>query len=395
MNSKTVFYEPYILKGIENGWGASHDNYLLDGELQHEKIIGDKCWGQAFYCIFLALHEDEVLRIKYTSEFLNGIQSMLKKTSGVFLRDNSEAAIKDYVENKNLGLEISKDQAIGLVCGLYFLYRNMSHVILKEPIREVILKLYEILLKHQWFLYNENEKRIYKSANYCQVHHMGFDDAFDATLGFFRKRNIMEFILYLTQFGKTMTKINLEWMLDVKNMKCWWQNITWLKKFPWYNYFRAGLFDFNINLVFFEGLIVGSESIMGAKWLIKILDEDKVKDMYHANLAVLYIYLCRKWNIDGKSMPFYLEVNEKRNEALYPEGVLPNELCIGSPWVVDQGDLWNHQIWEVKDWNMRFKPAKIGSMKELKSASKGRKVVVGNGLVYCAREFLLTINNGK
>jgi hypothetical protein len=389
-NAKTKFYEPYILEGASDGWGVSHDNFILDGKVQHEAIIGDRCWGQAWWGIFIAFHEDEVLQIKYTNKYLNAIEKMLKATGNIFLRDCSDAAIKKYVEEKDTGLEASKDQIIGMMCGLYLLYNNTSHYQLKDQIKDIVKILSNNLAKHQWFLYNENEKRFYNSAYYCQVHHYGLNVALNDILGIFRPRAALEYLLYITQLGKTLVKINLEWMRDLKDRKFWWQNIEFFKKYPWYgDYFRAGMFDFAINLIFFEGVIAGNASKRNAEYLISLLDGEKVKSLLHSNLAALYIMLCRKWNLNGKSMDFYVDIYENKCEVLYPANVLPNEARIGSPWVVDQGDLWNHVCWNQEDWDARFKAKTPGNMNELIKASMGKKIVVGNGLVYTAKHYLI------
>jgi hypothetical protein len=99
--------------------------------------------------------------------------------------------------------------------------------------------------------------------------------------------------------------------------------------------------------------------------------------------------LCRKWDINGKNMDFYLNIHETRCEILYPENVLPNEARIGSAWCVDQGDLWNHVCWDKKGWDWNFKTPCPGTMDDLVKASAGRKIVVGNGLVYSAKHSLM------
>lgn len=402
MNEKTFkLYENLIFNYVDNGW-VTVWSWIKDGKFKTYDVVTDKLWAQGFYGIFLGLEYKKThsKKIKLLMQnFVDSIYLMLEKTNGIFLRDNTKDTYIKYFDKHITSLEASKDQMIGLVTALFMIYYyldNDKDYQLKQKIKKLFSYLNNYFNKYFYILYNPNEKRLYNSAWYLQLHYYGFKYAFDYVLGKNRSININAERLNLELSGFSKFKILLiKKDIITKKFKIFGFISPWktpiLKKLQMFT-----PNEYDINLKFFEYIIVSTVSKEEALKILKVLENKEVRGLKHLNLAALYLYIIRKWGIKGNYENYYKKVL-KRDIYYFPQNIPPNSLKIGSYWINTKSeylfDPMNHQCVDrtfslefAQEWDISPPPTNK-NLEFLLQESYKRKINIFNGL------FLLTRYN--
>ena len=363
-----------------DGWGTSHGLQMKDNKFEPVDRVRrmDRMWGQAFYALWVSsLEESE--RIRWISKFCQACEAMLKATGGVWLRnitavDEWKADVWEW--------EASKDQLVGLVAALVIFYQSTSHSTLQGEIQSVARHIDIQMAEHRWTLWNEPASRANISPNYAWVHYWGISAGLSFILG---RRRLTLLDLPLKIMGWLLPKLNVLMMVKVKNRGYWWQNIKALMKFDWYgDYFRAGMYNFNLNLVFFEFLIRGTTSKWQARRILRLLASPEALATNNVNFGALYLALELKWGFptpEGVAVAQNHWVDVCHADDLahgsaseFPFACLPNGLGIGVHTVAnDESSLWSHEIFPLVTAD-DVAPRRPGSQLDLALESEGAPV---------------------
>lgn len=328
MNPEEIKTYSNIINGtLVNGWSTNRA-FVHEEKYYISPSQSDKSWFQGFYGIYLALRykilRDNILRLYY---FISGTREMLNSTKGIFLRDNNKLTVDIYNKKQDDKLEASKDQILGLVCGLFFVYYYAQEdPIVSNNIKSIFKDLNDSLEKHFYMLYNENEKRYYDSAYYLIVHYYGISKAINYVLGKEEGEHLRDFIC------KIFSKISFEFLeykrrlidKDIHIGKISIFDIPILKDEEWYKEMLAND-EFSVNLNFYEFAIGSTISQSEALRIMDVLDNEEVMKLKHLNLAALYIYIINKYKIEARNKDFYLKVLT-RDDYFYLDNIPPNSL---------------------------------------------------------------------
>lgn len=369
------------------GWGSQIISIRNEKLTKFKPIEGDRMWYQGFYGTFLILDYIYKKRSKQPiKNFIQGTKKMLEETEGIYLRDNSFECIEQY-KNGKTHLEASKDQIIGLVTGLFMIYYYIDDKIIKKSIKEIITPLSRNLETRGYMLYNEKEHRFYDSAFYAILHYYGLSKAF----AYINDNCLQEYTL--VQY--TLSRITLELLkykrrlidkeLYIEDINLF--NIPELKNKRWYKQLLQSD-EFGVNLNFYELLIAATIDKKEAKKIIKVLEHIEVRKLKHLNLAALYFYCIKKWNIKGKYKEFYKKVLE-RDDFWYNPQILPNSLKYGCIWPADVVNGFIQRNFSLNfetKWNQPIETTKI--FRSLLKPSNHERVDINPGTMYILR-FLL------
>lgn len=385
----------------------SHQNSLINGQrVDTDPTETDNSWYQGFAGTYLALLSKTDYRKKdMEKKFVAGIKYMLKETNGIFLRNCTTETIELYKKELKEGIkpgsylaltkgsvsrEASKDQILGLVTGMFMLYMYTDDDEIKNDLKLISKTIYTSFEKHDWFLYNEIEKRTYTYAPEAFLHYYGLSRALGYMItGKVDVENDLEegmkkIVLYSMEswVDRKLEDSKKNYGLYVENTYApyftnWWNNM--IDK----TFFNAP--DFNWNLWFYELLIGGSLSKVSAKEIIETLEKESVMKMKHLNIASLYFYLGKIWGLELNQKDFYYSVLLGDNSLF--GAIQPNSERIGSLWKVDS---YNHNI--AIPYDLTF-PADWSIIPEnsdkdfsyLKSLSKEKTIEYDSGLMYCLR----------
>ena len=312
---------------------------------------------------------------------------MLKQTNGVFLRDVNPSAISSWKFNNETEWECSKDQILGLITCIFAMYTSTTHEVLKTGLRDIVRQINDNLAKHKWFLYNEQAKRGYNSANYSMIHYWGMRKAISHMLG---RRKVSFYEVFYFLLGKFFVRTNVLCMARAKGKEFIWQKLKFLERFSWYgDYFRAGMYDFNLNLCFMEMYIAATLSKRNAKWCLRLLKHKEAMRTNNLNFAFLYDYISKRYpDLDRKNINDTLDrtvladshyTSLRAIDSILHMGGIPNELTWPG-W--GESCLYSHEIYDYFHHN--YIPQI--SISKLMKESNEKSIRINNGLTYLARE---------
>lgn len=407
MNEKMRMYvEKTFEMAKETGWAIPW------GEMKNGKVVrspaanDDELWSQGFYGIFLGLaHQSgELDVIDQIDSFVRGIEVMLLKTNGIFLRCNADYYINGHNHEGYTAGEASKDQMVGMTAALTMIFCNIEDRGIKMRIKAIINHFNSILVKHWWCLYIDSQKRYYNSAVTCFQHYYGLSKAFDLILGVCRPRNILMDI-FGTLYALTLP-LGLLAKADLSAKTGFVQNpiIQWLiKKFP---KFMDGLLDpaeYGVGLYFYEMLMAGMSSKKKAQDIVKILDTVNVKRLKHYSLSSLRQFLVRKWLLKNDILSdVYHNMVVLHDEYIFPEKIIPNAEANGCFFPINPGGGWWPidsvcQFFPDRNFDLTFRNDWIQSppepTKETEQIADGK--YVDPGVCYLSRRFMITYGGKK
>ena len=401
--SAYAMYKSVVQRSIVNGWivkrGAISKGIFVKLEMEKgTKVDGDRMWYQGYYGIYLALnYKTGDTNIVPIFTWIKAVNTMLGRTGGIWLRDTSLEAYYSYKQGK-VELEASKDQINGLVSAMFMIHYFVNNKQVKIEIEKIANKLNLSLLKHTYTLYNEKEKRYYKSAYQVFQHYYGVSRALNFIL---IDRSITPKVMaetpIQTGFRKVICEIikfkRRQMQNDIKVFDTNINEVKYLKDRGWYKFIVAEAQtkeEYAINLYFMELLVGGTLSRGSASDIMRMLEDDEVKKLKHLNLASLYIYLGRFWKMQGKSFWYYSTVL-KQDKTWYPKNCPPNDYAYNGwrPDTENHNFHTNYQLFFSAGYGTTQKS--VITFDSLIKASDKKIIKIDNGLLYMVRKLLTNI----
>jgi hypothetical protein len=392
LDNRYPVYKEATFKSVDRGWApivavVTNKRYIAKHDPEE-----DNSWYQGFYVSFLALdyyHFKDPNTLRKIKDFLEGTVGMLQDTGWIFLRDNSIKSVSDY-KGGNTRLEASKDQILGLMAGILMIYYYVNDQYCKDIINTICSTFYPKLVEYGYMLYNEKAKRFYNSAYYPIIHYAGIEAAFDYILvGDVSYR--LEDPIYQASYNISFKLLIYRRGIIEKDIRIGDINILQieeLKDEDWYKELLQAD-EFAVNLAFYEFLIMSTVDKTLAKKILKILEHKEVMKLRHLNLAALYLYILRKWGIDGNQVDYYKKVLTRDN-FLYSYPITPNSFRWGSSWYEDTV---NGFI--IRPCGLNF-PDTWGqpsgytdkTMADLEAESRYKKIDIDTGVMFMMRRLL-------
>lgn len=348
-----------VLEGWVTIWPKFSAGTVIEGYYNpNYGLCQDKMWAQGFYGTFLALdwrNTKDPRTLDYMVNFVNAIETMLGRTNGIYLRDNTAKAGSLYNSFRQQGnlaaekdLEISRDQIIGLTAALYMIYCYVDESAapdpadkqkissLKQIIGQVFSNLENMFKEHEspfnYLLYNELEDRELGNYPNCWAFKPALKLAFDRVrrgtgagvcarvgdVGDEKEITLDKLISYIGHLGATRDSAAISRVEG--------KAVGLLKglSIPYFNW----------NLVMYFLLIAGLESKTWAKVAVAFIDAFVLLGFKHMNLAAVYCCLVSKWNLKG----LFLKRNKTKNQFilahdwyLFPDAIVPCSLAAGDP----------------------------------------------------------------
>lgn len=436
-DSTYQMYKDMIFKSVLEGWATvwpkMSGGKIIEGYYNpNYGLCQDKMWAQGFYGTFLALDwrkSKDQQTLNYTVDFVNAVNDMLKRTKGIYLRDNTKHASDLYESfqgnlNKKKDLEISRDQIIGLTAALYMIYRYMDESAapipedkqkiksLKENIFTLISNLESMFKQHEqpfyYPLFNELENRELGNHANCWTFKPPLELAFDRVLrGAETGTNdeegisLTKLISYIEQLEPAGDSIDISWLEEQAGGALNSSDISKVIGDPARKKDFLKAFSipyFNWNLVMYFLLIAGSESKAWANVAFSFIDTFILLGFKHMNLAAVYCYLAKLWNIEG----LFLDKNKEilsHDIYLFPDGIVPCQLAgkdcqWGSFWPAPNKPVWWWNFDSVcqdpadnDNW-CTPPPCTKKTIDDIKEASKGGVIDVDCGLSLLFRNLL-------
>lgn len=352
-----------VLEGWATVWPKMSSGRVIEGYYNpNYGLCQDKMWAQGFYGAFLALDwrkTKDPQTLDYAVKFVDAINTMLNRTNGVYLRDNTAKAGNLYESFRRQGnltaekdLEISRDQVIGLTTALYMIYRFMDESTapnpddkqkissLKKVINTLCFNLEGMFERHRRRLYyplfNEVENRELGNYANCWAFKPPLELAFNRVLrGKVSSTENEEEITLATLFSY-IEQLGMNRALndDAAGID---GDIELLSK-------KFSIPYFNWNLVMYFLLIAGSEKKNWARVAFSFIDRFIRLGFKHMNFAAVYCYLASLWDGNGNSLDKNREILS-HDIYLFPNTIIPCQLAENNPrW----GSFWpapNNPTW--------------------------------------------------
>ncbi len=366
----------------------------------------------------------------------HAVDTMLKRTNGIYLRDNTGKASSMYntfcrqgstADQKNL--EISRDQIIGQTAALYMIYSYVDESAapgpgekqkiktMKQNINGLFSTLKAMFEKHEtpfhYPLYNENENRPLGNFPNCWTFKIPLNIAFDHVLG--------------NGSGGSGEDVSLSTLYSIIDRLAGPSAKAGFSGSKGDLFKKDGLFKgisisyFNWNLVMYWLLIAGTQDRSWAEVAIAFIMTFIRSGFKHLNLAALYCYLLKKWNFiedTGGKIPGVIErdilekfLNENKKILshewyLFPDTIIPCRLSESDPrwgsyWPVQPDTTWwwkYDSICQNKEKNLGYgkypddwctpPPEASKTVDDIKEASKTNKIAIDCGLSLLFRNLL-------
>ncbi|HLP48162.1 MAG TPA: hypothetical protein VK469_19620 [Candidatus Kapabacteria bacterium] len=338
-----------VLEGWATIWPKMSQGAIIEGYYNEKYgLCQDKMWAQGFYGTFLALDwrkTKDPRTLGYTIDFVKAIETMLSRTNGIYLRDNTKKASDMYKslqddkfiqDQKNL--EISRDQIIGLTAALYMIYCYVDEsaapkpsdkkniLSLKKRITKLFTNLQGMFKRHEslfnYPLYNELKNRELGNYPDCWTFKPPLQLAFNRVQGAGtgagqeEEINLANLISHIMKMGTLADRV-WETSQSVDGISALGNSVNKsnILKVPYFNW----------NLVMYFLLIAGLENKKWAKVAVSFIDTFISLGYKHMNLSAVYCCLVKKWQLNAS-----LEENGailSHDTYLFPDTIIPCSLA--------------------------------------------------------------------